>query len=136
MEQLIDYGFTSDSGWEGVETAISQCKGIAWDTCHKIYILMDDRQMDLMREYGYDPLISASDSNAYDLFAKVQEWYEESCGLRFVNAVQHCEENPNAGFTDIIPQGWGEDEACEDCGYDGCSGACNDYDEPEDDEDE
>lgn len=132
MEQLIDYGFTSDSGWEGVETAISQCKGIAWDTCHKIYILMDDQQMALMKEYGYNPLISASDSNPYDLFEKVQEWYEDSCALRFVNAVQTVDGDANLGFTDIIPQGWGEDDECEDCGYAGCSGVCNDEDEDED----
>ena len=134
MKQLINYGYTSDSGWEGVETAISQCKGIAWDECHKIYILMDDAQMDKMAEYGYDPLIKASDSNAYDLFAKVQEWYEESCGLRFVNAVQTVDGDPNLGFTDIIPQGWGEDEACDECGYDGCSGDCTDDDEDDEDD--
>lgn len=110
MKQLIDYGFTRDSGWEGVETAISQCKGIAWDGCHKIYILMDDQQMAQMAEYGYDPLISASEKNAYDLFETVQEWYEDSCGLRFVNAVQTVDGDPNLGFTDIISQGWGEDE--------------------------
>lgn len=129
MEQLIDYGFTSDSGWDGVDTALSQAKGIAWDGCHKIYILMDDRQMDLMREYGYDPLISASDSNAYDMFNTVQEWYEASCALRFVEAVQTVDGDANLGFTHIIPQGWGENDECEDCGYQGCSGVCNDLDD-------
>ena len=31
---------------------INDCKGIAWDNCHKIYILMDCEQVDLMRGYG------------------------------------------------------------------------------------
>ena len=110
MEQLTNYGFTHDSGWDGVDTAISQCKGIAWDECHKIYILMDEAQMDKMRGYGYDPLISASDMNEYDMFELVQEWYEESCGLRFVNAVHTVDGDPNEGFLNLIPQGFDEDD--------------------------
>jgi hypothetical protein len=98
------------TGWGAVESALSDARGIAFDTCHKIYILMDDEQMALMAQYGYDPLISASDMDSYSMLEKVKEWYEESCGLRFVNAVYTNNENPNAGFVDLIPQGFGEDE--------------------------
>ncbi|CAB5231609.1 hypothetical protein UFOVP1582_124, partial [uncultured Caudovirales phage] len=27
--------------WSGVEVALRDAKGIAFDTCHKIYVLMD-----------------------------------------------------------------------------------------------
>jgi hypothetical protein len=98
------------TGWGAVESALCDARGIAFDGCHKIYILMDDAQMDLMRGYGYDPLISASDMNAYDMFELVQEWYEDSCGLRFVNAVHTVDGDPNEGFLNLIPQGFDEDD--------------------------
>ena len=37
---------------ELVKERVSEAKAIAWDTCHKIYILMDSEQVDLMRGYG------------------------------------------------------------------------------------
>jgi hypothetical protein len=98
------------TGWGAVESALCDARGIAFDGCHKIYILMDDAQMDKMRGYGYDPLISASDMNEYDMFELVQEWYEDSCGLRFVHAVHTVDGDPNEGFLNLIPQGFDEDD--------------------------
>ena len=38
-------------------------------------------------------------------------WWDESCGLKFINAVTTNHENPNAGYTSLIGQGdWCEDE--------------------------
>jgi hypothetical protein len=98
------------TGWGAVESALCDARGIAFDGCHKIYILMDDAQMVQMAEYGYDPLIKASNTNAYDMLEQVKEWYEESCGLRFINAVHTVDGDPNKGFLDLIPQGFDEDE--------------------------
>lgn len=83
-----------------------RARGIAWDTCHKIYILMDDEQMRLMAEYGYDPLISADEMSPADMHRTINQWYEDSCELRFVSAVRSVadDEDPNLGFEDIIPQ--------------------------------
>jgi hypothetical protein len=81
-----------------------EAKGIAFDTCHKIYILMDDEQMDLMKTYGYDPLISSAEMDPEEMANKVVEWYEESCGLRFINAVHTNPENPNDGFIQVVEQ--------------------------------
>lgn len=91
-------------------------KGIAWDTCHKIYVLMDDEQMALMREYGYDTLISADEMTPSQMSEKVAEWFDESCGLRFIQAVSTNHSDPNEGFVDIVSQGadWVEDEDEED----------------------
>lgn len=83
---------------------INDCKGIAWDTCHKIYILMDSEQVELMREYGYDPLITTDQMSANEMFNLVQEWYEDSCSLRFIDAVSTNHINPNAGFETLSPQ--------------------------------
>jgi len=83
---------------------INNAKAIAWDTCHKIYILMDSEQVDLMRGYGYDPLITADQMSADEMFDLVQEWYEDSCSLRFIDAVSTNHINPNTGFETLVSQ--------------------------------
>jgi hypothetical protein len=83
---------------------ISKAEGIAWDTCHKIYILMDSEQVELMRGYGYDPLITADQMSADEMFEVVEDWYESSCSLRFIDAVFTNYINPNAGFETLSPQ--------------------------------
>lgn len=93
-----------------VEDALDECKGIAWDTCHKIYILMDDEQVAQMREYEYDPIITSDEKTPAEMFEIVKGWFDESCFLRFVDAVSTNKENPNAGFRTLIPQGAGNDE--------------------------
>ena len=99
--------------WEDVEqTLIDGVKGIAFDGCHKIYVLMDDTQMALMKEYEYDPLIPAGGHTPDELLGMLMEWYENSCGLRFISAVSTNESDPNLGFVDLIPQGaeWEEED--------------------------
>jgi hypothetical protein len=83
---------------------ISKAEGIAWDTCHKIYLLMDSEQVELMRGYGYDPLITADQMSADEMFELVEDWYESSCSLRFIEAVSTNHINPNAGFETLSPQ--------------------------------
>ena len=102
--------------WDSVEYALEDAKGIAWDTCHKIYVLMDDEQIALMREYEYDPLITSDEMSDGEMLNTLQDWYEQSCGLRFVSAVTTNPTDPNDGFVDLIPQGWEEEEEDEDEG--------------------
>ena len=83
---------------------ISKAEGIAWDTCHKIYLLMDSEQVELMRGYGYDPLITTDQMSTDEMFGLVQEWYEDSCSLRFIEAVSTNHIDPNAGFETLSPQ--------------------------------
>jgi len=83
---------------------ISKAEGIAWDNCHKIYLLMDSEQVNLMRGYGYDPIITNEEMNPDDMFNEVQKWYENSCSLRFIQAVSTNHINPNAGFESLISQ--------------------------------
>lgn len=126
-----------------VKERVGDAKAIAWDTCHKIYVLMDDAQVEKMREYGYgdandpDSLITKAQMNNQQMLDKVKEWYEQACSLRFVSAVETTAEgvDDNEGFTSLIEQGY--EEECEDCGEKRCAGVCNDYDdEPEDDDDD
>ena len=95
-----------------VNDYLNDAKGIAWDTCHKIYILMDDNQMELMRSYEYDPLLSKEDVSTDQMNELVWNWYENSCGLRFIEVVSTMPEgeDENEGFVTIVPQGWGEEE--------------------------
>ena len=98
-----------------VKEKVSEAKALAFDTCHKIYLLMDNEQVELMRGYGYDPLITKEDATPDVMLATLQEWYEDSCGLRFIEAVSTNHENPNAGFETLIGQGdFDEDEQDED----------------------
>jgi hypothetical protein len=98
--------------WGKVEVAVQLAKGIAFDTCHKIYVLMDDAQMEQMEEYGYDPLIPSSSMTPEQMLTTIRQWYSNSCGLRFVHGVRTVVGDPNEGFIDLIPQGaeWDEDE--------------------------
>jgi hypothetical protein len=118
--------------WDKVEEYLYDAKGIAFDTCHKIYVLMDDEQMALMREYEYDPLISADTMSQDEMLETLKEWYENSCGLRFISAVSTHPTDANEGFVDLIPQG--AEEYCEDCGEAGCRGVCADFEEDEDED--
>jgi len=87
-----------------VRNRISEAEAIAWDNCHKIYILMDTEQVELMRGYGYDLLITADQMSADEMFEVVEDWYESSCSLRFIDAVSTNHINPNAGFETLSPQ--------------------------------
>ena len=122
------------ANFDKVEEVIGEARGIAWDTCHKIYVLMDDEQMALMKTYGYDPLISADEMSADEMLATVKDWFEQSCGLRFVDSVRTNHDDPNLGFVTLIGQF--EEEDCEDCGESGCAGVCNDFDYEDDEEED
>ena len=98
-----------------VKERVSEAKAIAFDTCHKIYLLMDNEQVELMRGYGYDLLVVTEEATPEEMLVTLQEWYEDSCGLRFIEAVSTNHENPNAGFETLIGQGdFAEDEQDED----------------------
>lgn len=99
----------SEYGFDLVEEYAQTAKAIAWDTCHKIYVLMDDEQVELMREYEYDPLISSDDMTPSDMVSTLMGWYDRSCGLRFIEAVRTTPD-PIDGFETLIPQGYEEDE--------------------------
>ena len=88
---------------EIIKDRLESAKGIGWDTCHKIYILMDDDQMEVMQNYGYDPLISSNQFTPNQMFKIIQKWWDQSCGLKFISAVSTSEMCPI--FETLIAQG-------------------------------
>jgi hypothetical protein len=92
---------TMTDRWDDVEAYTKLAVLIAWDTCHKIYLAMDETQADWFRE-AYAP--DTYEGTPEEMFAKIKEWYEVSCGLRFVSAVRTNSADPNEGFYSLIPQ--------------------------------
>lgn len=98
---------TKNAYWDKAKFALTFAKAITWDECHKIYVLMDEKQIKEMIGYGYDP-IRVTDKD--EALATLKEWYWKSCPLAFISAIGTVKGNPNEGFADIIPQGADWDE--------------------------
>jgi hypothetical protein len=123
--------------WTDVEIVLPHAKAIAFDGCHKIYVLMDNEQVAKMTTYGYGDddgsyLLTADKMSKAEMLDTLERWYDDSCSLRFIHGVSTVAEgtDPNEGYSDLIAQGadWVDDE--------------EDYDDPdhygdedEDDED-
>ena len=110
---------TKEVYWK-VREYTDEAKGIAFDTCHKIYVLMDDEQVALMRSYGYgddDPnAIATSDQLTPEEMATVLAiWFDKSCSLKFITAVSSDKNFGDDGWQNIISQFEGnEDDEDED----------------------
>jgi hypothetical protein len=93
---------------ENESTLILQmCKNacaITWDTCHKIYLAMDENQVEEFIENGYDPILRREELTPKQMAETLRQWYDDSCGLRFISAVFTNEEDPNAGYISLVPQ--------------------------------
>jgi hypothetical protein len=98
---------TQQEAWDKVHAAVAKADSIAWDGCHKIYVLMDEGQTEEMRSYGYgeddgeDGLCLVGDQPE-SAFLRLRRWWDESCGLRFVSAVSSPGRNEN--FEQLIAQ--------------------------------
>jgi hypothetical protein len=106
--------------WD-VREYTTEAKAIAWDTCHKIYILMDEEQVALQRSYGYgdendpDSLITSEQLEPAEMATVAMTWYKNSCGLRFISAVYSDSRIGHEGFVDVVAQFEGnEDDEDED----------------------
>lgn len=71
---------------------IEKCTAIAWDTCHKIYILMDQQQLEKMKGYGYEAIIKAEHSTPRLMYSTVLNWYKNSCSLKLIDAISTNED--------------------------------------------
>jgi hypothetical protein len=123
--------------WTDTEFAVEDAKGIAFDSCHKIYVLMDTEQVEQMREYEYDFIHTSEEMTPSQMLETLHEWFDKSCPLRFIQSVESVPagKDENLGFTTLIEQGATDKEECEDCFSEYCNGDC-DYDEEDEDEDE
>ena len=127
--------------WDMVEAVVKAAAppAIAWDGCHKIYVLMDDAQVTEMEGYGYNEggsvMIYARHASPSEMLTYLHTWYDDSCGLRFINSVRTVEGNPNDGFETLIGQFEDEEdeEPCLNCDDPYCNGHECLEDEDEDD---
>ena len=93
-------------GWDAVEEYINEAALIAFDGCHKIYLAMDPEEAEwFSKNYnGHGCTDRNFTGSPEEMLKMVREWWDESCSLRFVNAVWHNEDDPNAGFVSLISQ--------------------------------
>lgn len=93
--------------WQRVRDALDTAVSIAWDGCHKIYVHMDLGQHEQSISLGYEPwLIGENQKEQAEQL--LREWWEESCGLRFISSVTTVDGDPNEGFARLIAQGESE----------------------------
>ncbi len=136
MKKLTDYTpHNSDNiheGWAAVEEHVQDAVLIAFDGCHKIYIAMDQQEAYFFR-LNYQPAVVESiHSSPAAMLEILREWYDESCGLKFISAVWHDENDRNDGFVSLISQGATDpDDDCPECGYGDCDGYCQDDEDEE-----
>jgi hypothetical protein len=90
----------TDTLFDVVAGALTEAELIAWDGCHKIYVAMDPIEAAWFNENYEHVMIGTSE----EMLETVVDWFNRSCGLRFVSAVSHDEEDPNSGFMELIPQ--------------------------------
>lgn len=105
--------------FEPVANAVEDALLIAFDGCHKIYLALDEGQADWFREnYAYDANVRSVrtfEGTPEEMLNLLINWWNESCGLKFIQAVATNHADPNAGFVSLIGQGdWCEDEDDED----------------------
>ncbi len=97
-----------------VPDALVGAVSIAWEGCHKIYILMDEEQHEQMISWGYNEsgshLLRLDKIGFNSALEILRDWFEQSCGLRFINAVSTVKGDPNLGFQDVIAQFETDDE--------------------------
>jgi hypothetical protein len=87
---------------------LENAKGIAWDTCHKIYIMMDDQEVEQMRDYDYDPLITSEEMTPAEMLSTVLQWYNDSCELRLIDVTSTGKDGTE--FYTLMAQFEDEDE--------------------------
>lgn len=90
-----------------LEELVAQSFSVSWDSCHKIYLNMDLQQHNKMVGYGYE--LTVLNSNPSLTMQKVEEWYEDSCSLRFIDAV-FTEDHNTDKFVTVVPQFFLEEE--------------------------
>lgn len=109
-------------GFNAVREYLENAVVIAWDGCHKIYLAMDEVEADFFRN-NYAPLeegdpgevVEAStNSDKHELEKVILRWFDDSCPLKFVQAVWNNEEDPNAGYENLVSQCAGDEDPYED----------------------
>jgi len=86
---------------ELLETADS----IAFDGCHKIYVLMDREQTEKMLDYRYDNIVTDKGASPSEMLEIVENWYKRSCPFRLIDAIYTL---PNGEERCVVVRAQGE----------------------------
>ena len=103
-------GDSLEEGWAAVAEYVKDAVLIAFDECHKIYLAMDQEEAYFFRTNYQPAIVESIHSTPEAMLATLEEWFEDSCGLKFISAVWHDDLDPNYGFVTLISQCAGEDE--------------------------
>lgn len=90
----------TEKQWAKVTTAITQAVLIAWDGCHKIYLIND---LDSAQPFLHDYPFCKSPTDYEDAIDTIEEWFNESCSLRFISAVHQPNKKGHTN-TVLVPQ--------------------------------
>lgn len=103
-----------EEGWSATAEYTENALLIAFDGCHKIYLAMDEAQAKWFKENynGRDCDDRTFEGTTEEKLAMLKKWYDDSCALKFIQAVWVNKTNPNAGFVNLISQGaeWEDEE--------------------------
>ena len=99
-----------EEGWAAVQEYVKDAVLIAFDECHKIYLAMDEVEAYFFRTNYQPAVVESIHSTPEAMLATLEEWFDDSCGLKFISAVWHDDLDPNDGFVTLISQCAGDDE--------------------------
>lgn len=82
---------------------IAKSEAIAWDGCHKVYLLMDELQVHQFNEIGAYLITPTRDlrPNQWDEF--IIDLWDKSCGLRFMDMIS-TDQYDRDQFVTLVPQ--------------------------------
>ena len=82
--------------------AVKGAHAITWDECHKIYITADEETTEEFKEWNCSITLIES---AVDAAETLQEWYDDSCPLRFIQKIsKRRSPDSDPDFKSVIPQ--------------------------------
>jgi len=86
-----------------VQAELKKADAITTDYCHKIYILIGEKEIQEMKKYDYE-ITYLKNLSIKESTQIVRNWYDNSCPLRLVDTIEMLE-NGEEVFTTVIGQG-------------------------------
>lgn len=91
---------------ERLEAVLRDATGIAWDGCHKVYILLGEEQFQRQQSYGYGDggsilIRLEGEEDRKEALGTIRGWYDESCSLRFISIVTGEDHD---GYSSVLAQ--------------------------------
>lgn len=91
-------------GFDAVADAVRDAVAITRDNCNTILVLMDDTQLQLFRQCGYEPIITAQEASPEAMLRTIHRWYVKANGMNLIRAVWTHTDDHDLGYRDLVPQ--------------------------------